>query len=203
MRDAERAVDADAYEPGPEIPRYSADEKELLLRHREGDPSAFPELVRAYKAPVYAFLCRSGVPDRDCEDVFQEVFIKIHQNARRFDEERELHPWVFTIVVNTTRSYLRRHGRRAVSMEQMPAESIDAEAPSAERELATKQAMDRLQAEIRALPERHREALLLAVVENLSMRDIATVLDVPVNTVKTWLRRARSRLLERFSKEIS
>lgn len=201
MRDAERVLDTGGHDPAVLPSRQTIDEKDLLLRHRDGDPDAFAAFVDAYKAPVRAFVRRSGVPASDCEDVFQDVFIKIHQNVDRFEAERELHPWVFTIVVNTTRSYFRRAERRAISIELAPMAAMESHGPSAERTCVARQALHRLERDIRELPDRHREALLLAVFENMRMKDIASVLDVPVNTVKTWLRRARARLLALASEE--
>ena len=85
-----------------------SDERELLLRHRDGDPSAFPRLVARYRAPVYSYLVRCGVRESDRDDVFQDIFIKVHRAAAQFQSERPLHPWLFTIVANTVRTHHRK-----------------------------------------------------------------------------------------------
>ena len=71
------------------------DERELLLRHRDGDSSAFPKLVARYRAPVYSYLVRCGVRESDRDDVFQDIFIKIHRAAAQFQSERPLQSLAF------------------------------------------------------------------------------------------------------------
>ena len=196
MKDAQRSLEPVLDEgAGPEP---APSDRDLLLRHRAGDPDAFGHLVASYQAPVYAFLYRSGVPDCDREDVFQDIFIKVHRAAHQYDAERDVHPWIFTIVVNTTRSYFRRRKAPVVSSDSLPMDGFASRIPSAERTVAAQETVEHLHEEILALPMGQREALLLAVLEGMSMRAIGDVLDVSENTVRTWLRRARARLMERI-----
>ncbi|HSF15817.1 MAG TPA: sigma factor [Vicinamibacteria bacterium] len=80
MSDVSRSAGIPAEASLPEIPT----EKQLLLRHRNGDPDAFRAFVARYQTPVYAFIRRSGVPEADHEDVFQDTFIRIHRAAHRY-----------------------------------------------------------------------------------------------------------------------
>ncbi len=80
----------------------------LLVAHREGDRDAFSQLVERYRRPVFGYLVRCGIAEADRDDLFQEIFIKIHQRAGQYDTERPLHPWLFTVVANTVRTYLRK-----------------------------------------------------------------------------------------------
>ncbi len=176
------------------------DERRLVLRHREGDPEAFAALVEEYRAPVYSYLARCGVDADDRDDVFQEIFIKIHHAAARYDEHRPVHPWIFTIVSNTARTYLRkRRVRQLVFAEGDGSEPADPR-PDGERRTAAREAVGLLECEIRKLSLIQREVVLLAGVEKLALKEVAEVLGIPVNTVKTHLRRARlalGRALER------
>ena len=92
----------------------TADEKALLLRHRAGDRDAFAGLVEAYRAPVYSYLVRAGVPEGERDDLFQEVFLRVHRSASSYQEDRPVHPFLFTIVCNTVRTHLRRRRVRAL-----------------------------------------------------------------------------------------
>ena len=83
--------------------RESLDCRDLLVGHRNGNSEAFGELVSRYRAPIYSYLVRSGIRESQRDDVFQEVFVKIHSSCARYDESLPLTPWVFTIVVNTVR----------------------------------------------------------------------------------------------------
>lgn len=176
------------------------DERELLLRHRDGDPSAFPKLVARYRAPVYSYLVRCGVRESDRDDVFQDIFIKIHRAAAQFQSERPLHPWLFTIVANTVRThYRKRRVSEIVFMQSSQREPRDP-APDGERLAVARQTATWLEEEIRKLPLMQREVLLLACIENLAQKDIAAALELPINTVKTHLRRARLALVRKLAR---
>ena len=182
-------------------PGYADAEAELLVRHREGDPAAFPLLVERYRRPVWSYLSRSGVEADSREDLFQDVFIKVHGAVGRFDAARRGHPWIFTIVANTVRNHHRKARVRSILRVVRPAsdppaesgpepEAVD-EAPDAERRTAAREAVALVTETMQSLRPVERQVVLLACVEKLAQSDVAAALDLPVNTVKTHLRRAR------------
>ncbi len=176
-----------------------SDEGQLLLRHRDGDPSAFPRLVARYRAPVYSYLVRCGVRESDRDDVFQDIFIKVHRAAAQFQSERPLHPWLFTIVANTVRTHHRKQRvKELVFME--PRREVQDPAPDGERVAVARQTATWLEEEIHKLPLMQREVLVLACIENLAQKDIAAALELPLNTVKTHLRRARLALVRKLAR---
>jgi RNA polymerase sigma-70 factor (ECF subfamily) len=176
-------------------------ERELLLQHRRGDPEAFPLLVAHYRAPVYSYLIRCDIPESDRDDLFQDIFIKIHKSAHQYDEERPAHPWIFTIVANTVRTYHRkRKVRRLLFSDTSTPNEPKAHAPNGETVTQAKQTAAWLQEEIGGLPAVQREVLVLACVENLAQKEIAKALEMPVNTVKTHLRRARLALVQKMAR---
>lgn len=176
-----------------------AEERQLLIRHREGDPSAFAELVDEYRRPVYSYLTRCSIDPDDRDDLFQDVFIKIHRAAASYEAHRPLHPWVFTIVGNTVRTYLRKKRIRQVvfrstdgqATEGRPAIDPVDPAPGGERLSAARQTLGLLEEEISQLPLPQRQVILLAALEKRPLKEVAQVLDIPLGTVKTHLRRAR------------
>lgn len=183
--------------PGPQAEPgriVDLDEGQLLVRHRKGDRAAFPELVSRYRAPVYGYLARTGVAAEARDDLFQEVFLKIHRAARSYRPDRPLHPWVFTIVANTVRSHYRRRRVRQLvyaepAGEQTPSSNADGQQVLEAEELAG--FVDRALAR---LPRARREVLVLCCIEQLPQREVADILGMPVNTVKTHLRRGRMAL---------
>ncbi len=200
--------------PAPESPqagtdgagsalRRKVDERRLLLRHREGDAEAFAELVAEYRAPIYSYLARCGVAPADRDDLFQEVFIKIHRAAGSYDPERPLHPWIFTVVSNTVRTHVRKRRVRRLVFGGAGSETADPvdPAPDGERRTAAREAAALVQREIGRLRLVQREVVLLACVEKLPLKEIAAVLEIPVNTVKTHLRRARLTLAAALDRE--
>jgi len=174
------------------------EERMLLARHRKGEEGAFRELVSRYRAPTYGYLVRCGVSPIDRDDLFQEIFIKVHRAAATYQPERPLHPWLFTIVANTVRSYYRkRRVHEIVFNEQLP-EPV-ARTPDSERATEAKETVAWLEREIPNLPALQREVLLLVCVEGLPLQKVASALGIPVNTVKTHLRRARLKLAAKLA----
>lgn len=104
----------------------------------------------------------------DRDDLFQVVFLKIHRAAAQYRAELPSHPWIFTIVANEVRSYLRRRRVRelvfAASAEHEPADP----APDGERAVQAQETLAWLEEEIRRLPLAQREVLILGSLESLA-----------------------------------
>lgn len=179
---------AGPFQKGGEV--VCLDRRQLLARHLSGDQSAFQELMLLYRAPVYTYLSRSGVSDAARDDIFQEVFLRVHRFAASYDNSRALTPWIFTIVANCVRSHFRsRRVRNLFHRNLFKPFAVDPEHRLDQREIlrwlaeATKQ-----------LPLKQREVLLLHCVEGMDQARVAETLDIPISTVKTLLRRARLKL---------
>ncbi len=177
----------------PEQQRQVVDleERTWLTRHSRGDSSAFPALLEAYRRPVYSYLVRSGVADADRDDVFQSIFLKIHTAANSYDPTRPLAPWLFTIVANAVRNHLRDRPIPFASVRnEGPPETPDPN-PGPEHITTVRETLAWLERALLDLPPMQREVLLLGAVVGLRQQDIAQSLNLPLNTVKTHLRRAR------------
>jgi RNA polymerase sigma factor (sigma-70 family) len=176
------------------------DLRDALRRHCDGDPEAFAALVAEYRRPVYSYLLRCGVVTEDRDDLFQVIFLKIHRSAGQYQPERPAHPWIFTIVANEVRTYWRRRKVRALVFSPSdPHEPADP-APDGERLVDARETVAWLESEIRELPLAQREVLILASLEGRPLAEVAEVLAIPLNTVKTHLRRARLSLCERLAR---
>ncbi len=176
-------------------------ERVLLERHRRGDPDAFPALVAAFRAPVFGYLTRCGVSAADRDDLFQEVFLRVHRAAGP-DGTSDLPtgpvaPWLFTIAVNLVRSHFRKAGVRKIMTLDADAGSHTAASTTApDRALESRRDLAWLEAAMQKLPLEQREALVLSSIDGLELAEIAAALEVPVDTVKTRVRRARLALAE-------
>jgi RNA polymerase sigma-70 factor (ECF subfamily) len=176
------------------------EERSWLSRHRRGDLSAFPALMAAYRRPVYSYLVRSGVAEADRDDVFQAIFLKIHAAAGSYDPARPLAPWLFTIVANSVRNHHRDRPRASSSAlsDEDPPDPPDPN-PGPEHIASARETLAWLEGALAALPPAQREALLLTAIVGLRQQDVALALDLPLNTVKTHLRRARLALAARLA----
>ena len=170
------------------------EERTWLSRHCRGDASAFPALLEAYRRPVYGYLVRGGVPEADRDDIFQNIFLKIHAAAENYDPSRPLGPWLFTIVANTLRNHFRA---QAVPIKWVPRDDprdpLDPPDPNPgpEHIAAVRETVAWLEQALLDLPMVQREVLLLVTIAGLGQQDVANSLNLPLNTVKTHLRRAR------------
>lgn len=172
-------------------PVVAFDERTLLGRHVAGDKGAFRILVNKFSDRIYGYLVRSGIRACERDDLFQDIFLKVHRSASAYSSDRPLSPWIFTIVVNTTRSHLRKAGVRQIVE---PAESMDhveSTIVSAARLAEAKETAGFMQEELAKLSVQQREVLLLCAVQGLGQVEVAAVLEMPVATIKTHLRRAR------------
>ena len=176
------------------------EERTWLPRHCRGDQGAFPALLAAYRRPVYSYLVHAGVAAADRDDVFQSIFLNIHVAAGRYQPARPLAPWLFTIVANAARNYLR--GRRIDHASSPVDQSPDLADPNPDPERVTeaRQTVAWLVGAMAALPQAQREVLVLTTVVGLAQRDVSESLNLPLNTVKTHLRRARLALVEAFAR---
>jgi RNA polymerase sigma-70 factor (ECF subfamily) len=189
-------------EPAGEPPRVvDLDERSWLPRHCRGDAAAFPALLEAYRRPVYSYLVRAGVGEADRDDIFQSVFLKIHRAAETYEPARPLAPWIFTIVANSVRNHWR-DGQTlpSVPSPEGPPDIADPD-PGPERTAQGREMLAWIENAVAALPPAQREVLLLTAIVGLPQQQVADTLDLPLNTVKTQLRRARLALAKALNRD--
>ena len=175
------------------------EERTWLTRHCRGDASAFPALLAAYRRPVFGYLVRSGVAEADRDDIFQSIFLKVHAAADSYEPTRPLGPLLFTIVANTVRNHFRA---QAVPITAVPITTVPRDDPldpldppdpnpGPEHIAEARETIAWLEEALLALPLVQRQVLLLVTIVGLRQQDAANSLNLPLNTVKTHLRRAR------------
>jgi len=187
-------------------------ERNWLPRHCRGDQRAFVQLLHAYRSLVYTFLYRYGIEPQNRDDLFQDIFLKVHQAARNYRPSEPLRPWLISIVLNTVRNFRRDRGRRKYFMSHFQQQTLDqragaipeaAQQPGLDEQIEQQSTVTWLQQRISTLPERQREVLVLSTLQGLRMKEIASILGLPENTVKTHLRRARLALAESLARRES
>jgi len=165
-------------------------ELDLARRARRGDSAAFDELVLRFHRPIYRF-CWRMLRGPDAEDLAQDTFVRAFLHFERFDPERPLLPWLIAIARRLCLDLLRR--RNVMARAEATPVIVDP-APGPEREASLREQLSRLARALADLDEGPREAIVLFHVEELSYRDIAAALEVPMGTVMTWLHRGRAQL---------
>ncbi len=184
-----------------------ATDEMLMVRYQRGERKAFAELVRRHNRPIYNFVLRQLRVPSIAEDVTQDVFMRLVQNAAEFKHEARFLTWLYTIARNLCIDQLRKLShRRHASLDQPSGdqategktlgESISDPSPqaSAEHNALSSEVRSCIVRAVDSLPDDQREVFLLREVASLPFRDIAEITGVGENTVKSRMRYALDRL---------
>jgi RNA polymerase sigma-70 factor (ECF subfamily) len=174
----------------------SESDARLVTRAQSGDEQAFAELVRRHSALVFrlavSILGREFIPE--AEDVTQEVFLKVHHAIRSFRGEAEFRSWIYRITFNQAVNLKERVRFRTPHWDESSLHNMPSTRPGADLQLEIAQ-RDRALAEcIRTLPEVYQSALHLYYWLDAGVDEVAELLDIPPNTAKSYLHRARQLL---------
>jgi RNA polymerase sigma-70 factor (ECF subfamily) len=162
----------------------------LLGEIAAGDEQAFIELYRRRHQDIYRFVFAMAKSRSFAQDVTQEVFLNVLENACRFDAAKgTVRAWLFGCARHVTLDRLRLERRWT---DEMPPEGI---APDGDERLLADQRIERLHAAIVRLPIEYREALVLCELHELSYAETAATLGCPVGTVRSRLHRGRALLM--------
>jgi RNA polymerase sigma-70 factor, ECF subfamily len=178
----------------------------LMLRYQQGERAAFALLVRRHQTSLFNFALRQVRVPQLAEDVVQETFVRVVQNAAEFKHEARFTTWVYTITRNLCIDQLRKRAlRKHPSLDEARGE--DGEGPtlgeqtadpraSVEREATGSELKERIARAVDTLPDEQREVFLMRELANLPFKEIAEITGVPENTVKSRMRYALERLQE-------
>ncbi len=193
----------------------TTDEQNIIwmMRVRNGDRTAFAELVECHQQRVVGTVARMlGADAADAEDIGQQVFLRVWKSAARYEPTAKFTTWLYTITRNLVFNELRRRKHRPVtSFDAAPpgdeassgdftSRFEDFQAPAPDATLLQAELQEAITAAIAYLPEAQRMAIILRRYEELSYEEIAGVLGLTVPAVKSLLFRARVLLRERLAR---
>ncbi|MEP6620050.1 MAG: sigma-70 family RNA polymerase sigma factor [bacterium] len=171
----------------------------------EGRAEAHRELITRYERPVFSLVFRM-VRDRELsEDLTQDTFVKVLSHLERYRTDFKFSSWLFKIANNVAIDHLRKRQLDTVSLEGSPhagdSDAVEASrfdvgdgAENALQEMEAKELGSAIEQAIGSLRPEYRQCILLRHVEGRSYEEIATTLDLPLGTVKTYIHRARHEL---------
>jgi len=180
---------------------------QLMLEFQQGNKASFEKLLVKYFPRVLNFIYRYLGNKEVAEDLTQEVFIKVFQNASSYHPTAKLQTWLFTIAKNMSLNELRRMKKPIISMEE-PVRSGTTETEELTRQIEDVHAVNPhkvmvkeertavIRQAIESLPENQRTAVLLRRYENFSYEEIAQTMNLSVEAVKSLLNRAKVNLKE-------
>ncbi len=189
------------------VPGLDATDEVLMVRFQRGERAAFAMLVRRHQGALFNFALRHVGAQAVAEELVQDAFVRVVQNAADFKHEARFTTWLYTILRNLCIDQLRRSAhRRHPSFDDPSAprdggedgstlldKTADPEV-SVERQATGTELRERIARAVETLPYDQREVFLLREVSNLPFREIAVITGVPENTVKSRMRYALERL---------
>ena len=171
-------------------------DSQLVALVQSGDQQAFAELVRRHSALVFrlavSILGREFIPE--AEDVTQEVFLKVHHAIKSFRGEAEFSSWLYRITFNQAVNLKARVRFRSPHAHETVLYRALSPEPSPLQRVETAQRDQALAECIRTLPQVYQSALRLYYWLGAGVGEVAVLLAVPENTVKSYLYRARQLL---------
>ncbi|MGH1335778.1 MAG: RNA polymerase sigma factor [Aureispira sp.] len=174
---------------------FSSDEQLMQLVQRGSEP-AFNVLYERYSQRLLFFLYKMLHQDEaKAQDLLQDVFLKVVEAPEKFDVQQPFKTWVFTVAANCCRNYFRAQKTARLANEKIiQPKSIEPVIPIQERVFE-----EQLQVALEHLSPVYKEVFLLKYKEGLRLKEIATVLDCPLGTVKSRLHGATKKLAEQLA----
>ncbi|WEK54303.1 MAG: RNA polymerase sigma factor [Candidatus Cohnella colombiensis] len=161
----------------------------------------FRELMETYGQRVWDFAFYMTRRFDLADDVTQDVFLQAYRRIGTFRGQSSMQTWLLAITRNVALNYRRASFFRKVVLVDRPIERVNGSSPSAEQEAMSRSRSEELWRVVMVLPVKYREVLLLDAKYDLSLEEIASVLDIPLGTVKSRLSRARSKVTEAWKEE--
>ena len=174
-------------------------EHDLLQRCRQGDETAFRELVDQYKGLVFGLISRSVTNRARAEELAQDVFLKIYRGLPYFRGESKLSTWIYRIVINVLSQ--ERPDLATSSLDDDDDDRPKRDPGAEDRAYGDLLMKDRLQKAIERLPVQYQVLVNGHYLKGMRYEDLAEALDLPMGTVKTHLHRAKRRLRELLETE--
>jgi RNA polymerase sigma-70 factor, ECF subfamily len=164
----------------------------LLVRARAGDAGAFAEIVRAHQGSVFSIGWRMLNRRDAAEDLAQDVFLQLYRKLDHIESIEHLGFWLRRVAANLAIDWLRRLPHTTT---QPLEEGLAAEAPHREEDPLMTRELDKLLGE---LSPAARAVMLLRYQEDLDVAEVGAALDMPVNTVKSHIKRSLTQLRSRM-----
>jgi RNA polymerase sigma-70 factor (ECF subfamily) len=176
-----------------------ADDLTLALDCAAGDRRAQRELFRAYRGNVHATLYRILGSNRDIEDLIQDTFLQVFRSLERYRGEARLVSWISRITTRVAFAYIAQRKPASAALESVP--DPPSNDPSAESQVAARDAARRLYAVLDRIDPKHRVPFALHVIMGMPLRDVADATDSTLVATKSRVWRARREVNRRAKRD--
>jgi len=169
--------------------------EDALDRSLQGDPAAFGDLVREHQSMVFSLALHFLRDGALAEEVAQEVFLDLYQNLASIESPAHLRFWLRKVTCHRSIDYGRRQ-RPHVSLDDVP----EAIGPRAKDTSSDPLLAKTLRALVASLPRKARMVVVLRFQEELEYHEIAEVMEIPINSVKSCMQRSLTVLRQKLSR---
>lgn len=171
-------------------------EQILIKQAKKGDVDCFEELIKEYQQFAYNIALKMTRNAEDAKDLTQEAFVKVYKNMNKYREDSKFSTWLYRIVVNTCKDFLRKKKDVALGEDEdyileIPQTDIDADPVSSYERSEVQQYIKHA---IDELPEPFKTTFILCDVNGMSYAEIADIQDVALGTVRSRIHRARMQM---------
>ncbi|HAI74496.1 MAG TPA: hypothetical protein DCS28_00470 [Candidatus Moranbacteria bacterium] len=180
-------------------------DEQLVKDYLAGDDAAFEKLLEKYLKPVFGFLYRLTGDAVQAEDLTQITFVKIWKNISKFRQDKSFKTWIFTIAKNTAFDYFKK--KKVLLFSDFidedgnnKLENIAKDEILPDEILERKDLSEELEMKLKQIPKKYGILLTLCYKEDFSLQEIAKILNLPYNTVKSQHQRALSAIRKVFKK---
>ena len=179
-------------------------DEDLMVQYQRGEVRAFEVLLTRHRKPVYNFILRFVGDKETAEDLLQEAFMRVIKGAEAYKRQAKFTTWLYTIARNLCVDQTRRRKHRKHASLDAPIDVSDdsgtlldvipSNEMASDRKSGNKQLHQTMQRAIEALSEEQREVFLMREFLDMPFKQIADVVGVPENTVKSRMRYALEKL---------
>ena len=176
---------------------------DLVRLANEQNQAAFIVLYTRYNAGVKSHIARYVIQKEDVEDICLESFQKAFSQIGSYNPDYKFSTWLYRIARNTAFDHLSRHDREKTNMpttsineDIAELKEIPATMHNPEEDIINQQEYDKWLTNIEKLKDDYKVVAKMNLIDNFGSKEIADALDIPINTVKTKIRRAKAQLLK-------
>jgi RNA polymerase sigma-70 factor (ECF subfamily) len=203
VKEAGKNVDPKNDRDESEGTESSAEDAELLAvieRAKNGDESAFQQIVDKYKTQVASIAYKMVGDYEDAKDISQIVFVKTYQNLVNFDTTKKLSTWLYRITINASIDFIRKHKKHKHELLDNIFGELKEKKQDVEKVYQRSLIKWAIDDSMDALNPRQKAVFVLRDLEGLDIREVAQITDMPQATVRWYLHRARSKLRSELTK---
>ena len=181
---------------------------ELINRFLDGNINAFNLLVKRWEKPIYNFIYKNVSNTCIAKDICQKTFIRVYMKLHKLKDVNKFSSWLYKIAINLCRDEQRKNkNKNYISCDQTeneenytPIQLATDENTAPDKILDKKQIENLLKEQLQKIPEEQRVVIIMKQYQDLKFREIADILDEPINTVKSRLYYGLKALKNNFKK---